>query len=33
MLQSRQFKIVAVDSSSPRQVRYDGKRIAAVVSK
>jgi alpha-D-xyloside xylohydrolase len=33
MLQSRQFKIVAVDSSSPRQVRYDGKRVGAVVSK
>ena len=33
MLQSRQFKIVAVDSSSVRQVLYHGKKIALGLSK
>ena len=30
MLQSKQFKIVAVDASSVRQVRYDGKKVARI---
>ncbi len=33
MLQSRQFKIVTVDSSSVRQVRYDGKQIVCGMQK
>ncbi len=33
MLQSRQFKIVAVDANSARQLRYDGKKSVAVVPK
>jgi alpha-D-xyloside xylohydrolase len=33
MLQSRQFKIVAADANSPRQVKYDGEKIAAVLAK
>jgi alpha-D-xyloside xylohydrolase len=33
MLQSRQFKIVAMDSSSVRQVLYDGKQIVSGLPK
>lgn len=33
MLQSRQFKLVAVDSSSVRQVLYHGKKITLGLSK
>jgi alpha-D-xyloside xylohydrolase len=33
MLQSRQFKIVAVDSSAVREVKYDGEKAAYAMDK